>query len=98
MIKQAILILSILGSSMCFAQENTIYFDGKTDDWQQQHTVDYDDPDDDGGQIEIESLSITNDETNIYINFTLNKELLLNSNNDLTLYLDTDQNPETGYE
>lgn len=97
MIKQTILILSILASSILFAQENTIYFDGKTDEWKQQHTVNYDDPDNDGGQIELESLSITNDETNVYINFTLNQDLLLNSDNDLTLYLDTDQNSETGY-
>ncbi|MCF8230635.1 MAG: endonuclease/exonuclease/phosphatase family protein [Bacteroidales bacterium] len=96
MIKKFLLILFAASAAIGFAQENTIFFDGITDDWN-RHYEEIDDSRQDGGAIELLALKVTNDENNIYINFTLEEEMLLNSGNDLTLYLDTDQNSSTGY-
>jgi len=98
MIKQVFTVLFLASGLLLYSQENSILFDGHTSDWQEQHYLSYDDPDNDGESIELESLKITNDGAHLYIQFTLKEDLLLNSNNDLTLYLDTDQNLETGYE
>lgn len=96
MIKKFLLILFVASATIGYSQENTLFFDGKTDDWN-RHYEEIDDSGQDGGSIELSSLKVTNDEDNIYVNFTLEEELLLNSDNDLTLYLDTDQDASTGY-
>ena len=96
MIKKVLLILFVASATIGYSQENTIFFDGKTEDWD-RHYEEIDDSGQDGGSLELLSLKVTNDENNIYINFTLEEELLLNSDNDLTLYLDTDQDASTGY-
>ena len=97
MIKNTLTILFLALTTIVYSQENSILFDGRTDDWKEQHSTVYDDSNEDGNSIELQTLRITNDKKDLYINFSLQEELLLNSDNDLTLYIDTDQNAETGY-
>lgn len=78
------------------AQRTEIMVDGITEEWNTSETETYDDEVGDGDNIDITSLSVTNDEQFLYISFTLAEELLLNNNNNLKLYLDTDDDATTG--
>lgn len=78
-------------------QRSDIVIDGVAQDWTSTETIEtYDDPAGDGISVDITSLSVTNDQDYLYIHFTLAEEMLLNNNNSLKLYLDTDNNSNTG--
>jgi len=79
------------------AQEVSIFIDGNTDDWGEEYCEEYIDLDNDGGQLELLSLKVSNDEKNLYLSFKLANELLLNKYNNLKLYIDGDNNSATGF-
>ncbi len=78
------------------AQRTDIMVDGVTEEWSTTEINTYDDETGDGNAIDITSLSATNDEQFLYISFTLSEEMLLNNNNSLKLYFDTDNDATTG--
>ncbi|MEA3505635.1 MAG: T9SS type A sorting domain-containing protein [Bacteroidota bacterium] len=78
------------------SQNNPIFIDGLTNEWQEEYSSKYIDSDNDGEQIELLTLRITNDENFLYISFTLQNELLLNNYNSLELFIDSDDNSSTG--
>lgn len=47
-------------------------------------------------KIDIDSIWITNDQKYFYVSLDLNKEISLQDDNDLTIYIDTDNNINTG--
>lgn len=77
------------------AQKVSIVLDGNTSDWKDP-AADMQDSKGDGANIDITSLSVNSDTQFLYLRFTLNADLLLNSDNDLWLYIDTDNNASTG--
>ncbi len=78
------------------AQRTDIMVDGITEEWGTAEVNTYDDETGDGNAVDITSLSATNDERFLYISFTLSEEMLLNNNNSLKLYIDTDNDDATG--
>ena len=76
----------------------TIRIDGNFDDWADIEPVFVDDLND--GQsngIDLERVWTYNDQSFIYFRFELNKEINLQDNNDLAIYLDYDNDINTGF-
>ncbi len=72
-----------------------IYVDGERDDWAEvpvRHT----DPPDDGEGVDLERVSVAHDGEYLFLRIELGEAVNLQEDNDLTLYLDTDDNPSTG--
>ncbi len=74
-----------------------IYLDESFDDWSQGVTS-FKDVVGDGSAsgVDIQDVRLSNDERSIYLYFSIQKEINLQSNNDLALYLDIDNNVSTG--
>lgn len=83
---------------MAHAEMHRVILDGLMDDWTGLDPV-HSDPLGDGGSsgIDIGGIWIAEDEERLFIRFEVGTDLLLNEDNNLTLYLDTDSNPATGY-
>jgi hypothetical protein len=81
--------------------QNQIIIDGFFEDWQSNPTVEtYIDSSVDSPGTDLLSFSVTNDEDHLFIKIKLDTEVDLIDENDLAdikLYLDTDNNPSTGY-
>ena len=89
------IIFSILTLST-FGQ--TIRIDGNFDDWADIDPIFVDDIND--GQsngIDLERVWTYNDQTFIYFRFELNKEINLQEDNELAIYVDYDDNINTGF-
>lgn len=73
-----------------------IVIDGKTDDWTDciHH---YNDPANDGKDMDMIGFSVTNDDKYLYIRLRFASPLHLGQNNNLFLEIDLDNNPLTGY-
>jgi len=71
-----------------------IRIDGQFDDWTQITTTD---DSGDGFDIDIESVSITNNAIDLFIKVTLNQEIDLLDSENLAIFIDADNNPETGF-
>ncbi|MFP4227577.1 MAG: endonuclease/exonuclease/phosphatase family protein [Salinivenus sp.] len=72
-----------------------IVIDEEGDDWDPvpvRHT----DPTGDGEQLDLERLWISHDDEHLFLRFETEERLNLSENNDLTLYLDTDNDTTTG--
>ncbi|MGK0315942.1 MAG: endonuclease/exonuclease/phosphatase family metal-dependent hydrolase [Saprospiraceae bacterium] len=75
-----------------------IRIDGNFDDWADIDPIFVDDTND--GQsngIDLEKVWAYNDQTFLYFRFELNKEINLQENNDLAIYLDYDNDINTGF-
>ena len=84
-------------ATTAFSQRVSVVLDGDTKEWPEDaHQIS--DSGNDGGALDITSLSASNDSRFLYLNFTLNEEILLNDNNELWMYLDTDADAATGYQ
>lgn len=81
-------------SSLC-GQALPIAIDGDFGDWASD-AASLADPAGDGNNIDLLQLFLANDERYLFLRFELQEEVLLTDNNDLTLFLDTDNNPLTG--
>lgn len=72
--------------------------DGLFDDWDTVQLI-YRDPQGDVGaeQIDLVDLRAANDDRYLYLRIDVASEITLNSDNNLTIALDTDNNAQTGY-
>ncbi|MEM9546747.1 MAG: endonuclease/exonuclease/phosphatase family protein [Bacteroidota bacterium] len=76
----------------------TILIDGSFEDWENIEPIFTDDSGD--GQsngIDIKRIWAYNDQNNIYFRFELGKEINLQEDNDLAIYVDYDNNINTGF-
>lgn len=74
-----------------------ILLDESYEDWENGATS-YIDKKNDGltNGIDITDVKISNDDLNLYIYFDINKEINIQANNNLTIFIDIDNNPSTG--
>jgi len=91
-----IVILFIIPLKIIFSQALPIAMDGIFDDWDEGYN-NYTDTQSDGAGFDLLSFSVSNDSTNLYVRFVLDKEIQLNYGNNLYLEIDADNNPSTGY-
>lgn len=87
--------LLFLSFSMC---SQTIRIDGNFDDWADIEPIFVDDIND--GQsngIDLERVWAYNDQTFLYFRFEINKEINLQEDNELSIYLDYDDDINTGF-
>ncbi|MBC7884620.1 MAG: endonuclease/exonuclease/phosphatase family protein [Saprospiraceae bacterium] len=75
-----------------------IFLDEDFSDWNGSHVKSYADPAGDGKSngADITDVRISNDETYLFLYIDINNEINLQSSNDLTIYIDTDNNINTG--
>ena len=73
-----------------------IALDGQFEDWDNFQNT-YNDTPNDGDDIDFLSLEITNDQNYLYLFITTNEIFNLTEYNDISLYIDTDNNASTGY-
>ena len=79
-----------------FTVQAQIYIDGNFDDWQGVPVMTDPIGDDGVTNIDFGEIQISNDDQNLYVRFTVNKEINLQSDNSLRLSIDTDNNVSTG--
>ncbi len=81
---------------MHYATHAQLWIDEQFDEWAEQDR--YIDADDDAplGSKELIHLAIANDENFLFIDLKLQEEINLQEQNNITLYIDTDANPNTG--
>lgn len=87
------LIYLILSTNYVFSQ--SIVLDEDPSEWSQVET-EYIDPTGDSNGLDVVKFQITNDDRFLYLLIEFNSEIELQENNDLVLYIDTDNNPNTG--
>ena len=94
------LLVAVIFFSLQFSilGQKTILIDGNFDDWEDVAPIFVDDEGD--GQsngIDIRGVWAQNDQYNLYFRFELTKEINLQENNDLAIYIDYDDNINTGF-
>lgn len=98
MMKELIVITVLLFLQFSIVGQKTIYIDGEFEDWNNITPVFVDNTGD--GQnngIDIKRVWAYNDDLYIYFRFELTKEINLQENNDLAIYLDYDNNLNSGF-
>jgi hypothetical protein len=100
-VKNRILITLLLNicilSQSVFSQALPIGIDGGFQDWNEA-LQSYSDDIGDGGNFDLLSFQVSNDSAFLFIRFAISNEILLNNNNSLYIQIDTDNDPETGYQ
>ncbi len=79
-----------------FAQSLPIFLDGRTDDWNISVPT-YIDSENDGNVYDFKYFSATNDEQFLFIRIKVTPFFKLVENNELSLYIDGDNNHGTGF-
>lgn len=79
-----------------FGQALPISIDGRFDDWQTSN-ISFSDAAGDGGVLDLISFKVSNDSSNLYILLELSESFRLNTENELYLEIDGDNNASTGY-
>jgi len=87
----SLLFISILYALFSSAQ---IVVDGQIEEWDNQNEII--DAANDGNAIEILELEASNDSNFLYLRLAFGTEINLTENNNLKLYIDTDNNEQTG--
>lgn len=92
------ILLSLLFSYFVSYSQNRILADGIFDDWNEFPVI-YADAIGDGGfsEVDFEQLKIYNDEEYIFFLLETGAEIILQDLNDISIYLDTDDNANTGF-
>lgn len=95
--KQILLYSLLFSSILSYSQERTLV-DGIFEEWGQQ-PVQYTDAAGDGGAsgVDFGDLKIHHDDEFIFLFLETGVELNLQDENDITMYLDTDNSPATGF-
>jgi len=95
---KSVLIIAVFLSNYFFAQFKPIILDDNFSDWNNQYLL-YTDKQNDGDNngLDFRSFYATNDDRYFYFFIEVGKEINLQSNNGLTLYIDTDFKKSTGY-
>ncbi len=93
-----LLLLSLLFSSIISYSQDRILVDGEFDDWT-QHPVWYTDAAGDGGAsgVDFGELRVYHDDEYLFLYLEIGTELNLQDLNEIAIYLDTDENPTTGF-
>jgi len=91
------LITLIIFPVLIFAQPPQIFMDGQFEDWQSLFPL-YSDPlgDQQSGNLDFGRLWVTNDADYLYLRIEVGGEINIQDLNNITLYLDTDDNANTG--
>ncbi|HDZ12949.1 MAG TPA: hypothetical protein ENH53_12150, partial [Bacteroidetes bacterium] len=80
-----------------FAQAHRIIIDGQFSDWQTLSPIYTDSKNDQqSGTIDFGRLWVANDSRYLFLRIEVGAEINLQNNNEITLYLDTDNNSNTG--
>ncbi|MEE9438682.1 MAG: endonuclease/exonuclease/phosphatase family protein [Saprospiraceae bacterium] len=89
-------IISLFAINLSYSQQ--ILIDGNFDDWNTIEPIFIDGiGDGQNNGIDLTKIWITSDANNFYLKFTLGKEIDLSENNELAIYIDYDNNINTGY-
>ena len=81
---------------LCEAQ-TPIFIDENFDDWQGKMQYNDATADQLSGRIGIQNVQVYNDNQYLFLKIELSQEIKIQENNSLSLYIDTDMNPNTGY-
>lgn len=90
------LMIIIALSLACQLGLSQTIIDGQFDDWTEITALGEESGDVSGSQLDIQSVSITNDESYFYFLISLDREINLDEQFDLTLYIDADNDASTG--
>ena len=82
--------------SISFSVNAQILIDEEYNDWNSVQTLITDPESDGSGNIDFTEMKITNDSEYLYYRFNTGKELNLQDNSKIYLYIDIDNNPGTG--
>ncbi|MFC2139372.1 endonuclease/exonuclease/phosphatase family protein [Bacteroidota bacterium] len=95
--KQISIILLLLAASLVHPQSNRILLDENFSDWSQTDLI-YTDTQGDyaGGEYDLLNLWASNDEHYLFLRFEIAEEVILQEDNTITIYVDTDNNASTG--
>ncbi len=85
----------LLTFSSTTAQSLPISIDSRFDDWSEA-TASYMDNTGDGGSLDLLNFQVANDKNYLFIRMELDDEVELTDNNNLSLYIDIDNNSTTG--
>lgn len=87
----------LLGSALTLSSQQIILNEDFSD-WAQDNISSFTDPIGDASftGIDFMDVKICNDEDHLFLYIDIIKEINLQSNNNITLYIDTDNNPNTG--
>lgn len=90
--------LLLFSVQSAFSQQSAIIIDGEFSDWDGVSPV-YVDPsqDNQGNAVDFGELRISNDEKNLFIMVDLGHEIIIQENNQVQLYIDSDNDPGTGF-
>ena len=88
--------LCILLSPALSAQSHDIVIDGRMDDWKEVSPLIQYPETGPGNTLRLKGLWLADDDTYLFIRFELDREILLQENNGLALYLDIDGKGATG--
>lgn len=72
-----------------------ISIDGAFDDWSSVDLL-HDDPDGDGGRVDLQDLSVAHDDSFLFVRFRIGSRISLQERNDIELRIDTDADATTG--
>ncbi len=89
--------LFLISPILLYSQGSRIFLDGSFNDWQTISPL-YNDPvgDAQGNPVDFQHLWSSNDENYLFFKIEIGVELNLQDLNQITLYLDTDNNSQTG--
>lgn len=82
-------------SSSAPSHPAAVHIDGTFDDWSGVDLL-HDDPNGDGGRIDLQDLSVAHNDNFLFVRFRLGNRILLQERNDIELRLDTDNDAATG--
>jgi exonuclease III len=95
--KSIFTILIMLISTSSYPQSLPIFLDGRTDDWNIPVPT-YVDSENDGNLYDFKYISVTNDEQFLFIKLKITPFLKLLEDNQITIFIDGDNNSSTGYQ
>ena len=95
--KSIIIVLTFLISDSLCSQSLPIFLDGRTEDWNVPVPT-YIDTENDGNLYDFKYISVTNDEQFLYIRLKTTPFLKLTEDNQLSIFIDGDNNGSTGYQ
>ena len=92
-----ILVLDFLPAQETFSQATGVVIDGYFSDWNSINPI-YTDTSGDGGSdgIDFGRLWVVNDTRFLFLSVEIGREIVLQNDNGLSLFIDTDNNPNTG--
>ncbi len=93
--KRNLIVLILIFNAAIFSQTNRIIIDGLFADWNNVPVLDSDTSDSNTG-MDLNNLAVFNDEKYLFVSIALGVTANLQDNNQLTLYIDSDNNPNTG--